>query len=238
MKKALLILLFITIQYSFAQSGGKLENYPLDEVNMVVFPFGMEYPVKIGTVSVSGEIIFQMPSKIEVPIPPDDVYMSDITNSLFFKCDDGLGNEDLKVLNAGKIALLTKDNRYAGILFAVSNETLAPWVEDSLSNKPVESSFFELIYVETIEDFILYVECYSTLYLESEEVLESKYVYDINLLNGFNFIEYKIESIIEYQHKGLYDPSIIETTAIPSAVSITSTQINAPEIKWIPKYFY
>lgn len=230
MKKYLLILLFAIIQNSFAQSGGKLENYPLDEVNIVVFPFGMDYPIKIGTVSDLGELFFEIPSKIEANIPTDvkENYFSDLSSSLFFKCNEGLDLNDVKVLNVGIIALWTKDDRYAGVLFPVSNEEIIPWLEDRFYMEPIEASFYNLILLGSEQDLSYGTECISTINLESGNV-EASYSYDLLFKNGFNIVEYKIESIHKSNTK--------ETSSIPNKVQISSFQNNISQIKWIAKYF-
>ena len=155
MKKTLLILLVVTIQYSFAQSGGKLENYTLKmDLNIMAFPYGMKYPIKIGSVSDSGDLFFEIPSKIEIEIPTEEkeLYFSDSSNFLFFKCDEGLGLDDIKVINISTIALFTKENRYAGILFPVSDKGLIPWLEDRYYMEPIEASFYNLIFMESEQD--------------------------------------------------------------------------------------
>lgn len=230
MKNTILIMLLTIIQYGMAQSGGTLENYPLDEVDIVVFPFGMEYPIKIGNVSDSGELFFEIPSKIEAKIPSDvqNNFLSDLSNSLFFNCDDGLGLDDLRVLNVGTIALWTKDNRYAGVLFAVSTEEIIPWLEDRYYMEPIEASFYNIIYMDSDQDLSYGMDCISTINLESGNI-ESSYSYDLSFKNGFNFVEYKIESIYKTNPK--------ETASFPNKVTITSSPNTMSNIKWIAKYF-
>ena len=54
------------------------------------------------------------------------------------------------------------------------------------------------------------------------------YNYNLNLKAGFNFIEYKIESIYKT------DPNIM--ASFPDKVSITNVE-EVPNCKWIAKYF-
>ena len=55
------------------------------------------------------------------------------------------------------------------------------------------------------------------------------YNYNLNLKAGFNFIEYKIESIYKT------DPNVM--ASFPNKVTITNVD-GIPNCKWIGKYFY
>lgn len=196
----------------------------------MAFPYGMKYPIKIGSVSDSGDLFFEIPSKIEIEIPTEEkeLYFSDSSNFLFFKCDEGLGLDDIKVINISTIALFTKENRYAGIIFPVSDKGLIPWLEDRYYMEPIEASFYNLIFMESEQDISYGTECISTFNLEAGNV-EASYSFDLFLKNGFNIVEYKIESIYKTNPK--------ETSSIPNKVLITSFQNNLSQIKWIAKYF-
>ncbi len=238
MKKILLLILMIVGQTSFAQAVSQLKDYALGEANVVVFPFGMEYPLKIGRVSDSGELFLQTPTKLETDIPAEikEMAMTDLNSSLYFKCDDPLGMNDVKVIYAGPIALQTKDNPYAGVLMPVSEEALVPWVDDPLSNEPVKASFFQLVFVETEMDLVFGATCMATLNTGTEELV-SEYQFDLSLAKGFNWIKYELESLISYQHEGYYDPNTMETSVMPNRVNITTNQPDSANITWAAKYF-
>ncbi|TFG78475.1 MAG: hypothetical protein E4H26_02310 [Flavobacteriales bacterium] len=238
MKNILFLILIIFGHTTFAQAVSLLNDYTLGEVSVVVFPFGMEYPVKIGRVSDSGELFLQTPSKLEIDIPADikEMSMTDLNSSIYFKCDDPLGMSDVKVIYAGPIALWTKDDQYAGVLMPVSDEALVPWVEDPMSNEPIKASFFQLVYVETDIELVYDATCKSTLNTGSGDLV-SDYLLDLSLVNGFNWIEYDLESLISYQHEGFYDPNTMETSVLPNRVNITSVRPDSAKMKWVAKYF-
>jgi hypothetical protein len=238
MKKILSLILIIATQTSFAQAVTQLKDYALGEAEVMVFPFGMEYPVMIGRVSDSGELFLQTPTKLGTDIPADikEMGMTDLNSSLYFKCDDPLGMDDVKVIYAGPIALRTKDNPYAGVLMPVSDEALVPWVDDPLSNEPIKASFFQLVFVETDIDLVFDATCMATLNTGTEDLV-SEYQFDLFLTKGFNWIKYELESLISYQHEGYYDPNTLETSVLPNRVNITTIQPDSADIKWVAKYF-
>lgn len=235
MKMHLFILFsIISVSFGFSQTQPKLEDYTLEslEVNVVVFPFGMDNPVKIGTVSKSGLINFELPKELpEISKETEENFMNDLAYTVLGVCDDGKrmisDKDNSPSFEAGVLSLTTTDNPYAGVIIAVSDEALIPWIQDPGYEEPVFGSYFELIYVSSV--FKYEGECVQTRSSMSDDPdMEIAYSFNLNLKAGFNFIEYKIENI----HKT--DPEVM--ASFPDKVAITSVE-GIPDCKWIGKYF-
>ncbi|EPR73349.1 hypothetical protein ADIWIN_1780 [Winogradskyella psychrotolerans RS-3] len=233
MKKIFLLIISILV-FNFAQSQShpKIEDYPFGslDVDVIVMSFGMEHPIKIGSMSKSGEIKFEIPKELpKLSKEAEDNFMNDVAYTLFDVCDNGSdlvsGNDNIKSFETGALSLWTKDNRYVGVIIAVSDEKLLPWIEDPGYNEPILESYFELIYVAS--PFKYKGECTQTQMLD-EGNANITFEYNLNLKAGFNFVEYKIESI----HKT--DPNVI--ASFPNKVSVTNVE-DIPNCKWIGKYF-
>lgn len=54
MKKTFLSVMLLVLQASVAQEKPKVENYPLKAMDLVLFTFGIDQPISIGTISDSG----------------------------------------------------------------------------------------------------------------------------------------------------------------------------------------
>ena len=56
----------IFVSFGFSQNQPKLEVYPFgsSEANVVVFPFGLDSPIPIATISTSGKINFKIPKEL------------------------------------------------------------------------------------------------------------------------------------------------------------------------------
>ncbi len=240
MKKSLLILILLSLQISIAQTGPIVENHTLKAMDVVLFSFGMDSPITIGTISDTGELDFNLPNNLNfIPDETKANFMSDATFTLFSKCDNSYDilseDENSKAVNAGYISLSTKENPYSGLLFMVTDENLVPWLEAYGAIDAVLGSYFELIYIES--DFNYQGECTSTVtYLENDPV-ETVYSYNLQLKAGFNFIEYKIESTIEHKIPSMYEENTFENIDKPSNITVTSSQSTPPNTKWIGKYF-
>ena len=197
--------------------------------DVVVFPFGMDYPIKIGGVDASGHIQIDL-STIDISHIPDDVkilYLSRIMNHFFSACDEpnSLGISDkITALKTGPLFLWQKDEQ-AGALFLLSDEKLKPWLEDRYYIEPIAASFFEILYVD--EDVDINNKCKTTYNLESGNV-EAVNHFNLKLKKGFNLVQYKIEEI----HKT--DPE--ETSSIPVRILVLNSE-EQENIKWMVNYF-
>lgn len=215
-----------------SQTQPKTDNYPLGdlEVNLMVIPFGMEHPIKIGTISKMGDIQFDFPTELPaISKETEENFMHDVAYTLFDVCDNGSDMvseaDSIKSVHTGALSLWTSDDRYVGVIFTVSDETLVPWVEDPAYMEPVMGSYYELIYVE--KPFQYEGECIQTKMLDDGDATV-KYSYNLNLKSGFNFVEYKIESI----HKT--DPNVM--ASFPDKINVSSVE-GIPNCKWIGTYF-
>lgn len=235
MKTHFIILLsIIFVSFGFSQNQPKLDDYPFEslEVNVVTFPFGMDNPIKIGTMSQSGDINFEFPKELpKISKEVEENFMLDVISTIFNECDNGREmvseNENGSSFKAEILSLSTNENPYAGIIRAVSVDALVPWMEDPGYEEPVLGSYFELIYVAS--DFQYDGKCTQTRSSMSDDPdMEITYSFNLNLKAGFNFIEYKIESIYKT------DPNVM--ASFPDKVSITSVD-GIPNCKWVGKYF-
>lgn len=231
--KKLIILLMLVMNIGYTQTQAKLDDFPFEnsDVNVVLFPFGMENPMTIGTVSKSGEIIFNFPTELpEIPKEVKESESSKLWYTLFSQCDNGQDmvseKDNIFSFDTGALSLSTKENSYTGVIFTVSDESLIHWIEDSGYMEPVLASYFELIYVA--KPFQYQGSCNSGRMLDDGEA-QITYYYNLNLKAGFNFIEYKIESIYKT------DPNIM--ASFPDKLTITNVD-GIPNCKWIGKYFY
>jgi hypothetical protein len=241
MKTQIIFIIGILI-CSLGQSQTKpiVENYPLKTADLVLFSFGIHQAIAIGTASNSGELNFNFPKNINfISDEAKANSWSDTAFTLFSKCDNSyeiLSEEDNgKAVSGGYISLSTKENSYAGLLFMVTDENLVPWIEESYSNNAVIGSYFELVYMES--DFNYQGECSSTVTNTETDTIETLYVYDLQLKAGFNFIEYKIESIMEHEVPSMYKENVFEKIDKPSKIMVSSSQSGVPNTKWIGKYF-
>jgi hypothetical protein len=196
----------------------------------MVMPFGIENAVAIGTMSKSGDINFDFPKELKnISKEDQESESSKLWYALFSQCDNGMdmfaAKDNIFSFDTGALSLWTSDNRYVGVIFTVSDENLMPWVEDPAYMEPILASYFELIYVAT--PFKYQGTCTTTKMLDDGEAKVS-YSYNLNLKAGFNFLEYKIESIYKT------DPNIM--ASFPNKVSINSVE-GIPNCKWIGKYF-
>ena len=240
MKKSVLFLVACAFQAGMAQTNPTVEDYPLKAMDLVLFSFGMDNPLTIGTISDSGELNFKFPKDLNsISDETKANFMSDTAFTLFSKCDNSYDilSEDKngKAVNAGYISLSSKDNPYAGLIFLVADEALIPWLEDTYSNNAVTGSYFELVYIES--DFNYQGECTSTVSNTEKDTIETSYTYDLQLKAGFNFIEYKIESVLEHAVPSMYEEGAFDNIMKPSKIKVTSTQTVPPTTKWIGKYF-
>jgi len=210
-----------------ASSEPKIENYPFGSlnVNVTVIPMGMSTPVKIGTMSKSGDINFDFPKALE----NTSIESSKIQDAISSQCDkDGAiveEKDDILSRESGIISLWTDKDRFVGTIYAVSDEDLIAWVDDPFYINPVLGSFFKLIYVAS--DFQYNTHCTQTRKLDTGNA-QITYQYNLNLKAGFNFIEYKIEHI--------YKSNINGVASFPDKVSVTSVS-GIPKCQWIGRYF-
>ena len=240
MKKSVLFLMAFTFQITMAQPNYTVENYPLKAMDLVLFSFGIDNPLTVGSISDAGEITLNFPKDLNfISDETKANYMSDTAFTLFSKCDNSYDilteDKNGKAVNAGFISLSAKDNPYSGLIFIVTDEELVPWLEDTYSNNAVSGSFFELIYLES--DFDYQGECTSTVSNTEKDTIVTSYTYDLQLKAGFNFIEYKIESVAEHEVPSMYQENVFDKIVKPSKITVSSLQSIPPTALWIGKFF-
>jgi hypothetical protein len=112
---------------------------------------------------------------------------------------------------------------------------MVPWIESYGDVDAILGSYFEVVYMES--DFSYQGKCTSNASSTEKEIIETQYTYDLNLKAGFNFIEYKIESVEEFEIPSMYEENVFEKIDKPTKISISSSQSTLPNTKWIGKYF-
>jgi len=239
MKPLLLVSMLFALQSGIAQTKTVVENHPLKAMDLVLFAFGMEQPITLGTIADSGELNLDVPKDLN--FISDEVksnFMSDTAFTLFSKCDNSYDilseDENGKAASGGYISLSTKENPYSGLLFMVTDENMVPWIEDPYSNNAVIGSYFELVYMES--DFKYQGECTSTVPTTENDNIETIYIYDLELKAGFNFIAYTIETVKEHEVPSMYEEGVFDKIVKPTKIAVSSSQ-TIPNTKWIGKYF-
>lgn len=209
----------------------KIDNYPFGslDVNITMMPEGLRKPIEIGAISTSGELLFDFPKQLpEIPKEFASSESSTLWNTLFFQCDNGediiTAQDNIFSFESSMLGLWTTDDRFVGVVFAVSDENLVPWVEDTVNMEPILGSFYELIYVA--ESFKYKGDCVSTD-IFTDEPSQTTFAYNLNLKAGFNFIEYNILSIQKTDS---------QTASYPDKVTLTTVD-GIPNCKWIARYF-
>lgn len=228
-----ILILFATIVFTTGQTQtltGKLEN-PLKnmpEMDIVLWPLGMDRAVTIGKLTTNGTLEFNFPKKEAFHSTNEDkqIIVNDFKYALRFNCI-GKGEPmypDVMASSISPISLWYKE-RYVGVLFPVTDEALMHWLEDEAYNNPVEGTFYDMVYVAEATTF--QTECATTLQFSGETV-NANYHYQLKLEAGLNFIAYTIEDIHKMNSK--------VTSNKPSKVIVKNVQTE-DGIKWIAKYF-
>lgn len=210
--------------------GNLFDNIP--PMDIVLFLFGMENPVKVGKVDKQGIVTVEFPDSLPASISTNDkmMFAYSLPQALFFTCfelehfSDSIS--DVRVYKGGYFSLAHKNKSWAGTIFPVSNLSLIPWLEDRYYQNPVIASFYEAVFCERAINLI--TSCRETIQYDKTE-LTVDYNYSLQLKRGFNLIEYKIETLKEVGVSGL--PSI------PSLVTIKNAG-NLSALKWHVKYYY
>lgn len=231
MKESLALYFVLTTFLSPAQTfTGKINGYAYQSAQVVVFPFGMEYPVKIGEVDEDGHLRIHLDS-VNIQAIPDSVqvlFLSDLSENFFVKCDDPTAlfiPDSIRSITCQTFCFLWNGSQVTGALFPVSDEKLLPWVEDRFSNEPVKASFYQLIYSE--KDVSVKNNCTTTYYLTGGNV-ETTNMFDIKLNKRFNLLQYTIEDIYTYPPE--------ENSSVPKIIQIKNP-VNESKIKWVLKSF-
>ncbi|EMQ94513.1 hypothetical protein D778_00466 [Xanthomarina gelatinilytica] len=209
---------------------GKLEN-PLKnmpEMDIVLWPMGMDSAVNIGKLTANGTLEFNFPEKeaFQSADTENQMVADDFKYALRFNCI-GQDEPEYPIVMATSISPISlwHKNRYVGVLFPVTDERLMHWMEDEAYNNPIEGTFYEIVYVA--EATTLKTEC-ATTFQFSEETVNASYHYQLELEAGLNVIAYTIEDIHKMNSK--------VTSNKPSKVVVKNVQAE-DGIKWIAKYF-
>lgn len=240
MKKTILFLMACAFQISIAQTNQIVENYPLKAMDLVLYSFGMDNPVPVGSITDSGNLNLNFPKNLDfISNEVKTNFLSDAAFTLFSKCDNSYNilpeEQNSKAINVGYISLSTKENPYAGLLFMVTDKNMVPWLESYGDKNAILGSYFELVYIES--DFNYIGECTSTISSTEDDTIVTNYSYDLQLKAGFNFIEYQIQSIMEHEVPSMYEENVFEKINKPSTIIVTSSQSTPPNTKWVGKYF-
>jgi len=136
-----------------------------------------------------------------------------------------LSNEkELVALELSPLFLFANEE-IAGFITLVSDPAMCKWVNDPGYGDAVPGSYFELVYVGRNFDFK--GSCVQTTNLEDGN-LETSYEIGVDLGAGFNFIEYKVESV----HAGSE-----EMAASPKRVVVSSHSEIPENALWMAYYY-
>lgn len=221
--------MLIPVNLFAQQINGTLSHFNNQTAEVVLFPFGMDKPVNIGSVTETGTIHINLDSFSNYKFSKEEreLFLSDLSSQFFTNCDDA---RQLKLPTTAlgincQTPALWKDGQWIGNLFPVSEELLLPWMEDRYYAEPVKASFYQIIYVDNT--VIIKKDCVTTYNLVQGNI-ETLNSYDMSLKKGFNLVGYSIKEI--------YKTNPEETSSIPKLLEIRSPGA-APEIKWVAKYF-
>lgn len=207
-----------------------LEGGNSQKSELVIFAFGSDNPVQIGTVDAKGNLNTDL-TEVKLPELSDDIkemFISELRHAFAFSCGNSsdFGPQGtVSAIRGGNIALWA-NNEWTGSFFLVSDQELKSWLEDPGYNPAIKGSFWDIIYVEA--DVDINMSCLNEMHLE-EGVVGLSYTYDLDLKKGFNWIEYSIEDIY------VTDPQVM--AAFPSKVRISNLS-DPDRMKWIADYFF
>lgn len=207
-----------------------LENYNYKNADLVIFAYGSDNPVKIGTVDAKGNLKTDL-SKVQMPelnTDTKDLFTSELWTSFSFTCGNSndFGPERaVPALKGGNVALWA-NNEWTASFFLVSDPELKSWLEDPGYNSAIKAVFWEITYVE--KDVSINMVCTNELQMEDSTV-ELTYTYDLNLKKGFNWVEYTIEDVY------VTNPEVM--ASFPSKVRISNLQ-DPKRMMWLANYFF
>ncbi len=221
------LLMFSTVTQAQTISA-TIPAYDQPASGIVLLMFGMDHPVRIGEIDASGALTMNVRAASAESIADTmrTQYLGRLYDNLHFKCDDrsAIGSPTENVVARADNIFLHRDGTMSGALFAVSDSMLRPWLEDPGYQEPVVGSFWEVIYAE--KELAVSASCTGTLTLESGDV-SLAYEYALQLVPGFNLVEYAIERI----HKT--DPEVMASK--PSKV-LVRTSTDTSRIQWVAKH--
>ena len=229
MKHLAFLLAVFIINFGYAQTTAQVDRKPNRDLDIVLVPFGMEYPIKIGSLDHDGKATLignvDLP---QVPKSEQSNYMLKMSEVLGF-CDDFNNlltqNENIDAVEAG-VMFLWDNGELAGFLTLVTDTALFDWVLDPGYSKPVPGSYIELIYVET--DFNFSGECNQTIDT-GEDRVQTVFKLDFHFKLGLNFMEYEIQSVSR--------PNSEDMNSFPERVSVTSYQKLPDNVIWMAYYY-
>lgn len=214
----------------FSQNLPQIIDYDLGKKDLVIFPFGMDQTIVLGTISKQGEILFDLESINMEEVNNMDLYASDLKSTLQIYCDDeGFGSEESEnnvlVANAGDL-FIWDGKKWVGVLIPASNEKVKERLLDEWGKDAAEGTYIKWYFSD--QEINLKKECTSTLSFGSDELTQKK-SYDIRFQPGWNLVKYTILKIAEVEG----------AMVTPIEIKVESVDNNAiPEnIKWYLKKF-
>lgn len=225
------LLLIATLTSVHAQHISRsLDDHKSPAADLVIFAFGSDNPVKIGTVDATGNLRSDL-SQVQLPEMTADtreMFMSELRNVFHFGCGDSndFGHQGVvPSVRSGNVALLV-NNEWTGSFFLVSDQELKSWLEDPGYNSAVRGLFWDIVYVDA--NVSINMNCRNEIHLE-DGIAEVSYAYNLDLKKGFNWVEYSIEDI------HVMDPEIM--ASFPSKVRISNLS-DQDKMKWMAVYFF
>jgi hypothetical protein len=231
MKTTITLLFILLLTNAYGQKfSGKVANHEKGDMDVVLTLFGLDEPVKIGSLNASGILQIDFSSNPAENLSEEEAgfFIDRLVYGFEYVCgnpDDFPEGEPKIARSAGFIALWSND-QWSGTLFPVTDEKLRLWMEDNGYNDAVEASFYKVLLVT--EDVELQKKCNNFDFYDDKDV-EVSIEYDIRLKKGLNFVEYQLQSVFKT------NPEI--RAAFPDKIKITNTAENPPII-WMANYFW
>ena len=226
------VFLFAVLMSAQAQKiSVNLEDHRSENADLVLFAYGSDNPVKIGTIDVKGNLVADL-SKVQLSVLTEDIkemFTTELRNVFSFNCagSDDFGKQgSVNSVRGGNIAIWA-NNEWAGSFFLVSDPELKPWLEDPGYNSAIKGFFWEIVYVDA--DVSLNFNCSEGVYYMEDSSVEVLYTFNLNLKKGFNWVEYSIEDVF------ITDPDV--RASFPSKVRVSNLQ-DPGRMKWMANYSF
>lgn len=207
--------LFVTAQYS-----SSIQNYQLGAAELVVFPYGLEQRVVLGTVNSNGRFTINFPDLASMEVENKTLWNTDMLEGLRIECDQNslVFSDSMAQLLTVENIFLYKDETIIGLLYAVSDPKLQDWLDELYYAPLVPGSFLNFLYLD--KPTSMTGKC---IIDHDEEEIQESIFYNLNLKAGWNFMLTELADI----------KKISEEYSIPSNQKITAVKQIPSSIIWI-----
>jgi hypothetical protein len=220
--------LLFAASFASAQTTGVVSPAPSKPLTIYAHLVGVAQGVTLGNLDKTGKARVDLEMDFsKIPVTAKKDYWITIAE-LFGFCDDSqefFSNEKELVALELDPLFLYDDEKFAGAIILVSNPATFKWQIGGEDEDAVLGSYFGLVYLR--RDFAFKGSCLETYSLEDGN-LETSHEIDVDLREGFNCIEYKVESVHAASE---------EMAASPNKVVITSHAEIPGHAAWMAFYY-